>query len=379
MDTISRSRPGLVLADSRRFWGALALAVTLVAGLSACSEDNGPAALSVRCTGHDLPGPDTYETGQNDVTLPAAPAAVTGVPHAAATAPATRVPDVLDPADPHYGYDARGWDVIRETAAGGPARWSATIRPPGTAQTSDDAGLSLLPYPGYVIARGGREGLDIAAVSDQGAVGPACALPPYGASDSTVTLLPHAGILLAVDPTTSSPDGKDYWLNGYSTTTGKRLWSVDTHTRDDGRGAGFAVSGDTAYVWQELTGKVAAYNTRTGHQFWLEDSGTVVSFPPGGDLLGVSDGKVYILAEQNDSSRVEALNSATGTIIWRRDLPKPALNNQISVGQVGTGLVVVAGAGHRDYLLDGTNGTVVSSLPVQPAAFVPQLCPSALF
>ena len=351
-------------------WTALALAGALMVSLSACGG-GGPAALSVRCTGRSLAGPDSSETAGNEVTLPAAPVAVPGVPHSAA--PLTKVPEVLDPADPRYGYGPSGWEIVREAVTGGPARWSATIRPPGATQANVYADLSLSSYTGYVIARGGNEGQDIAAVSDQGTAGPVCALPPSATSKAT-TLLPHAGILLAVNPTTPSPGGKDYWLNGYSTATGKRLWSVDTHTRDAGQGAELAVSGDTAYVGQELTGKVAAYNARTGHQAWLTGPGTAVSFPAGIDLLGVSNGKVYILAEQDDSSRVEALNSATGAISWRRDLPEPVPGRKISISQVGTGLVAVAGAGNRDYLLDVTDGTVVSSLPVQSGAYVPQLC-----
>jgi outer membrane protein assembly factor BamB len=350
-------------------WTALALAVVLMAGLSACGGGSGPAALSVRCTGRTLPGPDS--TDQNDVALPATPTAVAGIPHAAV---ATEVPVIIDPADPHHGYDHHGWEVVREAATGGRTQWSATIRPPGTVQTSDDADLSLSPYTGYVIATGGNRGQDIAAVSAQGTVGPVCALPPYDAFDGTVALLPHAGIVIAANPTSSSAGGKDYWLNGYSTATGKRIWSADTRTSEAERGVGLVVSGDTAYVWQEQTGDIAAYDARTGHRSWLTASGTTEQFPPGSDLLGVSDAKIFVLADQEKSSRVEALNSATGKIIWRRDLPEPVLNNQISLDQIGTGLVAVAGSGRRDYLLDAADGTIVSSLPVQASAGEPQLC-----
>jgi hypothetical protein len=129
METISRFRPGRVLAASRRSWGALTLAVTMVAALSACSG-GGPAVLAVRCTGHTLAEPDTADISANDVALAASPAAVAGVPHPAGAVASTGIPDFLDPVDPSLGYGSHGWAVVGKGPTGGPAKWSVTIRPP---------------------------------------------------------------------------------------------------------------------------------------------------------------------------------------------------------------------------------------------------------
>jgi outer membrane protein assembly factor BamB len=359
----------------RRCWTALTFAVALAVGLSACgSGGSGPPALSVRCTGRTLAGPDTGAVGLNDVTQPAAPAAVPGVPHPAAT-PVTGVPAVLDPADPRYGYASRGWNVMRMGATGGPAQWSATIHPAGQNQaSSDDAGLSLAPYAGYLIAAGGEQGRDIAAISDQGTVGPVCTLPRFDASDGTVALLPHAGVIIAANPTDPSSGGKDYWLNGYSTATGQRLWAVDTQTSASGRGVDLMVSGDTAYVWLGQTGKIAAYDARTGRRSWVTDSGSVATLDGDNYLLGIAGGRVFATADQQQSSRVEALSSSTGKVLWTRDVPEPAVQNQITLSQIGAGLVAVAGSDRKDYLLDAADGSIVSSLPVEASAGRPQPC-----
>lgn len=309
--------------------------------------------------------------GPNEVSLPATPAAVRGVPHQAGEAPVTGVPDTLDPADPHYGYASRGWDVVRMAATGGPALWSATIRPPDHAGPGSHADLSLQQYTGYLIATGGKQGQDIAAVSTQGKVGPVCTLPPFDASGASTALLPHAGIIITANPTSPGQAGKDYWLDGYSTATGKRLWSVDTLTRATGQ-VNLVVSGDMVYVWQEQTGKIAAYNARTGHQSWLTGSGTLAALVPGNGLLGVSDGRVFATADESQSSRIEALNSSDGKLLWKRDLPEPALRGSITVSQAGTDVVAVSGAGSKDYLLSADIGATLSSLPVKPGADPPR-------
>jgi outer membrane protein assembly factor BamB len=374
METISRFRPGRVLAASRRSWGALTLAVTMVAALSACSG-GGPAVLAVRCTGHTLAEPDTADISANDVALAASPAAVAGVPHPAGAVASTGIPDFLDPVDPSLGYGSHGWAVVGKGPTGGPAKWSVTIRPPGATQAnSKDADLSLQEYTGYVIAAGGTQGQDIAAVSDQGRAGPACQLPAFDASDGTVALLPHAGILITANPTTPSAKHKDLWLDGYSTTTGKRLWSIDTRTGAAEEYIDLDVNGDTVYIWQGQTGKVAAYTAGTGHQLWTTDSGTFNPIYPDQNLLGTSDGRVFALIELPKGPRIVAMNSTTGKIIWTRDVPEPVSDNKISISQVGTGLVAVAGAGNRDYLLRAASGTIISSLPVQSSAGQPQLC-----
>jgi hypothetical protein len=368
--TIQHFAAARILVRGRRSVTALILAATL----AACSGSSGPAALSVHCTGHRLAGPDTTSVSPVDVPQPVAPAAISGVPHLTTAPPPAEVPEVLDPADPRYGYSNRDWDIVRTAAIGGPDSWSATIRLPGGAQASQGVGYSPDPYGGYLIVRGGRQGRYLAAVSDQGQAGPACALPPYDATDGTVDLLPHAGVVVAANPAAGAPStAKDIWLNGYSTTTGKRLWSADTHTSAN-ESVDLVVSGDSAYIWQEYTGKIAAYDARTGHQSWQTDSGTVSLLGGDNRLLGATDGRVYALAEQDNSSRVEALNGTTGQLIWKRDVPEPAGHNQISLSQLGTGLVAVAGAGSKDYLLDAADGSIVSSMPVQLTAALPQPC-----
>lgn len=372
--TIVPARVGRPLIAGRRSGAALVLAVALVAGLAACSGSSGPAALSVRCTGPALTGPDTTAVSQNDVLQPATPAAVTDVPRPVQAGPATGSASILDPANPGVGYATRGWDVTGVAAIGGPTQWTATIRPPGPAQPSDRADLSLQAYTGYLIVTGGRQGQYLAAVSDQGKAGPVCTLPPYDATDGVVALLPHAGVLVAANPAAgAATTAKDTWLNGYSTATGQRLWSVDTHSSANDS-ADLVISGDTAYIFQEYTGKIAAYDARTGHQSWLADSGTAALLGGDNRLLGAGDGRVYAEAGEDSSSRVEALNGTTGRLLWKRDLPEAAGNNQISLSQAGTGLVAVAGSGRRDYLLDAADGSVVSSLPVQLKAGLPQPC-----
>ena len=367
-------RAGRNLVSGRRSRAAVVLAMALAAGVPACGSSSGPAALSVHCTGPTLAGPDTTSISQVDVPQPGTPAAVPGVPHLITAPPPAEVPEVLDPADPRYGYSAHGWDIVRTAAIGGPDSWSATIHPPGPARASQGADYSPEPYGGYLIVRGGRQGQDVAAVSDQGQVGPACALPPYDATDGTVDLLPHAGVVVAANPVAGAPaTAKDTWLNGYSTTTGERLWSADSHTSANDP-VDLVVDGDTAYVWQQYTGKIAAYDARTGRQSWQTDSGTVSLLGGGNRLLGTADGRVYALAEQDSSSRIEVLNGRTGQLIWKRDVPEPAGHNQISLSQIGTGLVAVAGSGGKDYLLDAADGSIVSSMPVQLTAGLPQPC-----
>jgi outer membrane protein assembly factor BamB len=374
MEVIFHFHPGRVLTAGRRSWVALALAVTMAAGLTACSG-GGPAVLAVRCTGHRLAGPDTGDIGTDDVTLAAAPAAVAGVPHSAGAVASTGVPDFLDPVDPGHGYASHGWDVERKGPTGGPAQWSVTVRPPGaTPASSRDADLALQRYTGYVIAAGGTQGQDIAAVSDQGQAGPACKLPAFDATDGTVALLPHAGVLITANPATPSAGQKDLWLDGYSTATGQRLWSIDTRTSAAEEHIDLVVNGDTVYIWQGQTGKVVAYDARTGHQVWATGSGTFNPIYPDQNLLGTSDGRVFAVIELVKGPRIVAMNSTTGKIIWTRDVPEPVSDNEISISQAGTSLVAVAGASRRDYLLRAASGTIVSSLPVQARAGQPQLC-----
>jgi hypothetical protein len=55
-------------------------------------------------------------------------------------------------------------------------------------------------------------------------------------------------------------------------------------------------------------------------------------------------------------------------------VPEPTGNDEITLSQVGTRLVAVAGSGSKDYLLNSASGTVISSLPVKPSAGQPQPC-----
>jgi hypothetical protein len=373
---VTRFGRGLTAVARRGSSTALAAAaVALAAGLSACGGSSGPGALPVHCTGHTLAAPDSGAIGFDGNVLAAPPAAVPGVPRPAGAVPATGVPAILDPADPRYGYSASGWDVVRVPGTGGPALWSAAIHVPGHSQPSSrDADLSPEAYTGYVIAAGGKQGQDIAAVSTGGKAGPVCALPPFDATDRTVALLPHAGVVITANPTTPSPDSKDYWLDGYSTATGQRLWSADTQTAVAENGVDFIASGDTAYVWQGRTGDIAAYNARTGQQIWVTDSGALSPLGPDNGLLGAGDGRVYALADESESSRVEALDASDGKIAWKRGVPEQTNDGSITVNRVGSGLVAVAGAGSEDYLLNAASGAVVSSLRVEPGGGQPQLC-----
>lgn len=374
---IPRPRPGRAPAACRRSWTALAAAVALAAGLAACGS-SGPAALSVRCAGHTLAAPDTAATGQDNTVLAAPPTAVPGVPHPAGAVPDTGVPAFLDPADPRFGYTSRGWDVVRVAATGAPVQWSAAVRLPGPARAnSRGADLSLAAHTGYVIAAGGSEGQDLAAVSTGGKAGPGCVLPQFTATESNVALLPHAGVVILANPTSPSEAGKNYWLDGYSTATGQRLWSVDTQTAVAENGVDFIASGDTVYVWQGRTGDIAAYNARTGQQIWATDSGTLSALGPDNGLLGVGGGRVFALTDALESSRIVALGTSDGKIAWKRDVPEQTEVGDVTVNEAGPGLVAVAGAGSEDYVLNAASGAVVSSLRVNPDATSLVLCSPA--
>lgn len=372
--------PGhLVSGRSMRCARSWLAAAVLALGLAGCGS-SGPAALSVHCSGRDLTVPDSAEVDANDPVLPPPLGAVPGVPRTAGSATGVTVPDALDPGDPADGYSVQGWRVSRITGTGGQQAWSLTLgRPRGVPAAEPD--LNLLPHYGYVIATGGNQGQFIAAVSSQGRAGPVCSLPPFAATDRPVELLPHAGVVILANPTESSTASGSYSVDGYSTATGKRLWSVSSDTSlPEGR-VDFLVDHDTLYVWQGRNAQIAAYNAATGQHLWTADPGSTDPYDSPNGLLAAAGGAVYAITDTTSfgSSRVIALRGTNGKLMWRRTVPAPrSTSGEISVNPVGQDALLLSGNGEEDYLLNATTGATLAAQkltarPMDPGG-PPQIC-----
>ena len=370
---------------SRRAWPGLAAAVVLACGLSACGN-SAPAALSVRCVGRDLAVPDSAEVSSSDPELPPPLSAVPGIPRVAGTAADVTVPLAADPGDAGDGYSARGWQLSLISGAGtGRSVWSQNLaRPAGVTAAGPD--LNLLPHDGYVIVTGGSSGQYVAAAGADGRAGPACRVPSFTEIGLNAELLPHIGVVMLANPTEPGGSRRTYSLEGYSAATGKRLWSISTGTSVNKENVDFAVDGDTAYVWEGSTAKVAAYSAATGRRLWLTDPGGLNPLGSPNQLLGVIDGVVYALTDTPsvDSAQVVALRRTDGKVLWRRTVPLPAgSDGQVTVSQVGRSEVLVSdlgGLGKNDTetLVDAGTGATRATQTFAPDSLAssdsPQIC-----
>lgn len=349
----------------------LPVAVILAAGLAGCGGPAAPAALSVRCAGPALPGPDTDEVSENDPVLPPAPAAVTGIPHVSGTLQVRTLPEAIDPGNPGFGYAAarQSWGVqMISASAGGKPLWSAALTvPKGVSSSEPD--LSLVAHDGYAIADGGNQGQYIGAVSSAGRPGPACAVPRFAATDTHVELLPHAGLVLLSNPTSSQQStgsGDDFWLDAYSTATGKRVWSVSSGASVAGHGPDYIVSGDTVYVWQDDQTRVAAFDARSGRQLWATGFSKADQFAGDNGLLGVSAGTVYAMADTSSpKTLVVALSAASGVTRWTCALPEARSSSDVAITAVGQGQILMGDSdNNEEFLLNARTGAMLATAKV---------------
>jgi outer membrane protein assembly factor BamB len=317
-----------------------------------------------------LATPDATNADDQPPQLSPPVTAVSGTPHLAGAESNTAVPDAFDLEDPRYGYVAGpgSWRVSLVSKAGsGSPVWSVPLSVPRGVPDSDPD-LSLLPYGPYAIAVGGKDGQFIAAVNASGRRGRACAVPEFLATQGHVELLPHAGVVIFANPTSSTEPTRslsDFWLDGYSTATGQRLWSVSTDTSVAAR-SDFKVSGDTVYVWEGSEGTVAAYDARTGRRLWT--AGFSGGDPDSGDngLIAAFGGQVYAMAAtQSESSQVLALNAASGAVMWKRSVPLASGPSDVAVTDVGDGQVLFGDSdSNEEYLLDARTGSTLETQPV---------------
>jgi outer membrane protein assembly factor BamB len=376
-DLISRTTG---ITGTRRLGGrraspaaAVAAAVVLAASLSGCAS-GGSAPLSIHCSGRSLPAPDASENFPDGPVSTPTVTAVPGVPRATG-APTGLEPDVLDPGDPRYGYLAQGWQVSYVSGAGGRPAWSLTLRAPSGMPRSDPQ-LTLVPYDGYAVAHGGAQQQYLTAVSSTGRAGPECTVPPGATQDEPVDLLPHAGVLVLANPV-GTPRGRgEYSLEGYSTATGARLWSVPSGTSFANGPVEYLVGGDTAYVLEGDTPKIAAYDARTGQQLWITSVPEAVA--GSGGPLAVIEGRFYVTVNRKHSSQLLALNDTNGKILWERSLPLVRAFADLAVSQAGSGQVVLSDLDTSGlYLLDAGTGATLAAR-VAPAGFTQSSWPPVI-
>lgn len=170
--------------------------------------------------------------------------------------------------------------------SGGQPVWSTVLSVPR--RLARPAPMYLAAHQGYAVVTAntgipqvsGGPGDYIGAVSSTGQAGPGCAVPDNAATSNYAEMLPHAGVLLLENPLAKDesppvPFPQDNWLDGYSTATGKRLWSILINS--DGDNPEIVPVGDTVYVWLDDSGQTAAYDARTGRQLWTRASGLQAS------------------------------------------------------------------------------------------------------
>jgi hypothetical protein len=367
------------LADGRagRAWLGATAAVVLAAGLAGCGS-SGPAALNLRCSGPRLSTPDTSEVLAGGGITPVTPTTVPGVPQqvSSSQAAALNLPDDLDPADPGFGYtENRGsWNLSMVSGTGdGQSKWTVKLHGPKGVATPEESAYAPVTYSGYAVATGGDNSQFITAVSASGRQGAACLLPGGTADiDLNDALLPHAGVLVLQNPIGS--DAKGYWLDGYSTSTGQRLWSVPgAASAPGGNGATFLTDGDTVYVWQAASEQIAAYNGRTGQHLWSGDApGAANPVVAEGGLLAAFGGRVYGLFITGSASEVAALNGASGAVEWKHAVPSDVSSrDDASITQIGGSEVLLGNDDNgQQLLLSAGTGAVLARTAVSTAAAV---------
>ncbi len=353
-------RSGRRLMSPGRAWASLGTAVILAAGLSGCGS-SGPAALSVRCSGPTLTAPDTSEVFSGGAVSPPPVASVPGIPRAV-SAGQLSLPDAVDPDNPSLGYQGpKGFSLslISDTGDGQPA-WTAELRAPSSVSGSDSSLYAPDTHYGYAIMEGGGlRAQYITAVSSAGQQGPACVLPQLPTAGNDVELLPHAGVLIAQNPLNPGGSG-DFRLDGYSTSTGQRLWSVPTDTPFERDKVKYLLAGDTVCIWEEAGGDVAAYSAVTGQHLWTTSLNSD-PFASDDGLLGEFGGHVYAAFDDGTTVRVAAIDGVHGTISWKTSFPSPEAINSVGVTQVGTGEVLLGDTErHQMLLLNARNGAVLA-------------------
>lgn len=310
----------------------------------------------------------------NAPLLPPPVTAVSGIPRQSGTDGLRALPQAADPADPALGYTASGqsWQVqmISGSGAGQPA-WSTTLSLP-RGVPRPEADLNLLPHQGYAIATGGSQGQYISAVSATGRAGPACLVPQFAATDSHTELLPHAGIVILPNPTSeeeSNAYGDSYWLDGYSTVTGQRAWSVSADTAVARTGPDFIVSNDVVYFWEGKDAQAAAFSARTGQHLWTASFSKADQYASDNGLLGVIGGTVYLMADNISTTLVVALNAANGAVRWQRTLPEASSTSDVAITQVGDGRILLGDSdNNQEYLITASTGATVATASVGSGA-----------
>jgi hypothetical protein len=351
-----------MVSDYRRFRTAgLAAGAFLVtaAGLAGCGS-SGPAALSVGCSGPTLAAPDSSDTYSEPPPNPVAgtPAAL-GSAHDAALP--FVLPDTIDPDNPRYGYKTgqQTWSVSLVSNTASPrAAWTAVLRAPKGVTSPRPSGVAPDTYDGYSIVSGDGVGFEsmITAVSATGRQGPACKLPSGETpADFDGDLLPHAGVLILQNPVNSG--GTASWLDGYSTSTSQRLWSIPL-----GQDASFLTDGDTVYAWQDSNADIAAYDGRTGTHLWTAGVSDAGDGTPTGGLLGAFGGRVYEIYAGGPGSWVAALSGASGAIAWKRAVPSDVSSTKdIGVTPVGSNEVLLGNdVNGQELLLSAASGKVLA-------------------
>jgi hypothetical protein len=354
-------RPGRRLMNPGRALACLGTAGMLAGGLSGCGS-SGPAALSVRCSGPTLTTPDTSQVVSAGAVSPPPVASVPGTPRAV-TAAQLSLPDAVDPDNPSLGYEGgKGFrlSLISDTGAGEPV-WTAELRAPSGVSGSGSSLYAPDTHYGYAIVIGGNDRAEyITAVSSAGQQGPACVVPQLPTAANDVELLPHAGVLILQNPLNPGASG-DFRLDGYSTSSGQRLWSVPTGTPFPKERVKYLVAGDTVYIWEDGSGDVAAYSAHTGQHLWTT---SLNSNPLSSDdgLLGAFGGHVYAAFDDGTTVQVAAIDGAHGSVSWKTSFPSPEANNTVGVTQVGTGEVLLSDSDrHQMLLLKARNGAVLAT------------------
>ncbi len=354
-----------------RAWLGIAGAIVVATGLTGCGS--APPPLSISCSGSTLTAPDTSDVYYGLTPSPPPVSAVPETPHPAGSVPLAALPDALDPDDLNYGYKAVRNSTISlisaEMGSVGPL-WSVALRAPQGSQGSDPA-LNLDPHNGYAIVTGGNQGQFIAAVSSGGRAGPACILPPFTTTQRHVELLPHAGVVILANPAEPGNQQGDFWLDGYSTRTGKRLWSIEAGTSIADAGVAFIAASDTVYLWQSSDARVAAYNARTGRHLWTAGHARTQVTASDNGLLAAFGGRVYATFDNGASTQVTAMNGASGAVVWQRTVPSVATSTQIAVTEVGSGQVLLGDAGSgQELLVSAATGATLASAVGEPGAAV---------
>jgi PQQ-like domain len=338
----------------------LPIVVALIAAgaICGCGSSPRPPAIALRCAGPALAVADSPVVGPNGPQLPTPVTALGGPPERYRSA-APSLPDLLDPDDPRYGYVASGWRVSRVDTETGKRVWSIMIRPPGLAPPRHlPQRLTLEPHHGYVLAEGHvRNHSFVAAVSQTGRGGPACTLPPGIAGSGAATLLPHAGVLVISSPRDEGADGGDSYVEGYDSSSGKRIWFAPTHSSAAAGPASFVVADDDAYVWQTRDGRIAAYDVHTGDRHWTVDSHTLV--PPDTGLVAAFQHRLYVLINRGTFSWLAALRGSDGKIVWERPESWFARPSNVTISEL---------APSRLLLSDNASATRLTTISLLAAA-----------